>query len=49
MTTGARQPVVGDRGAGPQYAHRDDERVEIAALEPSVDVLGAFLEGAGKG
>ena len=30
----------------PQYAHRDDERVEIAALVRSHDVLRAFLEDA---
>jgi len=29
----------------PQYAHRDDERVEVAALVRSHDVLRAFLEG----
>ena len=28
----------------PQYAHRDDERVEVAALVRSHDVLRAFLE-----
>jgi succinyl-diaminopimelate desuccinylase len=35
----------------PQYAHRDDERVEVAALVRSHDVLCAFLEDApdGKG
>jgi hypothetical protein len=49
VTTRARQRVVGDRAADPQYAHGDHERVEVAALEPSVDGLGAFLEGAGKG
>ena len=32
----------------PQYAHRDDERVEVAALVRSVDVLRRFL-GAGEG
>jgi succinyl-diaminopimelate desuccinylase len=31
----------------PQYAHRDDERVEIAALVRSYDVLRAFLDGRG--
>lgn len=30
----------------PQYAHRDDERVEVDALVRSHDVLCAFLEGA---
>lgn len=30
----------------PQYAHRDDERVEVAALVRSHEVLRAFLEGA---
>ncbi|HEX6581817.1 MAG TPA: succinyl-diaminopimelate desuccinylase [Actinomycetota bacterium] len=30
----------------PQYAHRDDERVEVDALVRSYDVLCAFLEGA---
>jgi succinyl-diaminopimelate desuccinylase len=30
----------------PQYAHRDDERVEIGALVRSYDVLRAFLERA---
>ncbi len=30
----------------PQYAHRDDERIEIAALVRSHDVLCAFLEDA---
>ena len=29
----------------PQYAHRDDERVEVAALVGSHDVLRAFLGG----
>ena len=33
----------------PQYAHRDDERVEVAALVRSYDVLRAFLEGASEG
>lgn len=28
----------------PEYAHRDDEQVEIAALDRSFDVLRAFLE-----
>jgi succinyl-diaminopimelate desuccinylase len=28
----------------PGYAHRDDEQVEVAALERSLDVLRAFLE-----
>jgi succinyl-diaminopimelate desuccinylase len=31
----------------PQYAHRDDERVEIAALVRSEEVLRAFLGSAG--
>ena len=30
----------------PQYAHRDDERIEIDALVRSYDVLRAFLENA---
>jgi succinyl-diaminopimelate desuccinylase len=30
----------------PQYAHREDERVEVDALVRSHDVLCAFLEGA---
>ena len=30
----------------PQYAHRDDERIEIDALVRSYDVLRAFLEDA---
>jgi succinyl-diaminopimelate desuccinylase len=30
----------------PQYAHRDDERVEVAALVRSYDLLRAFLRGA---
>ena len=30
----------------PQYAHRDDERVEVDALVRSHDVLCAFLQGA---
>jgi succinyl-diaminopimelate desuccinylase len=30
----------------PQYAHRDDERVDVAALVRSHDVLRAFLENA---
>lgn len=30
----------------PQYAHRDDERVEVAALVRSFDVLRAFLDHA---
>jgi succinyl-diaminopimelate desuccinylase len=29
----------------PQYAHRDDEHVEVAALERSFEVLTAFLKG----
>jgi succinyl-diaminopimelate desuccinylase len=33
----------------PQYAHRDDEQVEIAALVRSYEVLRAFLEGAQSG
>jgi acetylornithine deacetylase/succinyl-diaminopimelate desuccinylase-like protein len=41
--------IADDRDGDPQYAHRDDERVEMAALERSVDVLRAFLEEAGKG
>jgi succinyl-diaminopimelate desuccinylase len=30
----------------PQYAHRDEEQVEVAALERSYQVLRTFLEGA---
>jgi succinyl-diaminopimelate desuccinylase len=30
----------------PEYAHRDDEHVEVAALERSFEVLAAFLEEA---
>jgi succinyl-diaminopimelate desuccinylase len=30
----------------PQYAHRDDEQVEVAALVRSYQVLCTFLEGA---
>jgi succinyl-diaminopimelate desuccinylase len=33
----------------PQYAHRDDEQVEVAALVRSYEVLRAFLEGAPSG
>jgi succinyl-diaminopimelate desuccinylase len=33
----------------PQYAHRDDERVEVEALVRSHDVLRAFLEDAREG
>jgi succinyl-diaminopimelate desuccinylase len=33
----------------PQYAHRDDEQVEVAALVRSYEVLRAFLEGAPEG
>ena len=29
----------------PEYAHRDDEQVEVASLERSFDVLDAFLAG----
>jgi succinyl-diaminopimelate desuccinylase len=29
----------------PEYAHRDDEQVDVASLERSFDVLRAFLEG----
>jgi succinyl-diaminopimelate desuccinylase len=29
----------------PEYAHRDDEHVDVAALERSFDVLSAFLGG----
>jgi len=32
----------------PQYAHRDDERVEVAALVESYEVLRAFLEGGAR-
>jgi succinyl-diaminopimelate desuccinylase len=30
----------------PQYAHRDDEQVDVASLERSYDVLATFLGGA---
>jgi succinyl-diaminopimelate desuccinylase len=33
----------------PQYAHRDDERVDIAALVRSHEVLRAFLQNAPRG
>ncbi|HYY08037.1 MAG TPA: succinyl-diaminopimelate desuccinylase [Actinomycetota bacterium] len=33
----------------PEYAHRDDERVEIAALDRAHDVLRAFLRNARTG
>ena len=33
----------------PQYAHRDDEQVEITAVVKSYEVLRAFLEGAPSG
>lgn len=33
----------------PQYAHRDDEQVEVDALVRSYEVLRAFLEGAPSG
>jgi succinyl-diaminopimelate desuccinylase len=33
----------------PQYAHRDDEQVDVAALVRSYEVLRAFLEGAPSG
>ena len=33
----------------PQYAHRDDEQVEITAVVKSYEVLRAFLEGARSG
>jgi succinyl-diaminopimelate desuccinylase len=29
----------------PQYAHRDDERVEVAALTRSIEIVRAFLAG----
>jgi succinyl-diaminopimelate desuccinylase len=31
----------------PQYAHRDDERVEVAALVRSAEIVRTFLAGAG--
>ncbi len=31
----------------PKYAHRDDERVEVAALVRTTDILRAFLTGSG--
>lgn len=31
----------------PQYAHRDDERVEVAALVRSIEIVRAFLSGTG--
>jgi succinyl-diaminopimelate desuccinylase len=33
----------------PQYAHRDDERVDVASLVRSYEVLRAFLQGAPRG
>jgi succinyl-diaminopimelate desuccinylase len=33
----------------PEYAHRDDEQVDVASLERSYGVLHAFLEGRGLG
>ncbi len=33
----------------PQYAHRDDERVEVTALVRTDEVLRAFLSGAAEG
>jgi succinyl-diaminopimelate desuccinylase len=33
----------------PEYAHRDDEQVDVASIERSYDVLRAFLEGHGRG
>jgi succinyl-diaminopimelate desuccinylase len=33
----------------PQYAHRDDERIESVALARSYDVLHAFVSGAAEG
>ena len=33
----------------PQYAHRDDERVEVASLDRSYEVLRAFLEVTPRG
>ncbi|MDQ4108736.1 MAG: succinyl-diaminopimelate desuccinylase [Actinomycetota bacterium] len=33
----------------PQYAHRDDERVDVASLVRSYEVLRAFLQDAPKG
>jgi succinyl-diaminopimelate desuccinylase len=33
----------------PQYAHRDDEQVDVAALVRSYEVLRAFFEGAPSG
>jgi acetylornithine deacetylase/succinyl-diaminopimelate desuccinylase-like protein len=33
----------------PQYAHRDDERVDVASLVRSYEVLRAFLEDAPSG
>ena len=32
----------------PQYAHRDDERVEVAALVRSTEIVRAFLAGTGR-
>jgi succinyl-diaminopimelate desuccinylase len=32
----------------PEYAHRDDEQVDVASLERSYDVVHAFLEGRGQ-
>jgi succinyl-diaminopimelate desuccinylase len=33
----------------PEYAHRDDEQVDVTSLERSHDVLQVFLEGRGPG
>jgi succinyl-diaminopimelate desuccinylase len=32
----------------PEYAHRDDEQVDVVSLERSYDVVHAFLEGRGQ-
>jgi succinyl-diaminopimelate desuccinylase len=32
----------------PEYAHRDDEQVDVGSLERSYDVLRAFVEGRGQ-
>jgi len=39
-------PAINFGPGDPEYAHRDDERVEIAALVRSYEVLRAFLDGS---